>query len=260
VEVAYAQFAYYYDRLMADMPYSSWMSFLRECWHRHQVNPLSLVDLGCGTGNLTLQLAQVGLQVTGIDISTDMLAVAQEKTEELGKLSGLANGGSVHWIEQDIRYWELPHPMDCAISFCDCLNYLTDEKDVRLAFQRTFAGLSPGGLFIFDVHAPRQLIGYAEAQPFVMNDEDISYIWTCDYDEVRREIEHHLVIFVRENEKSVPLYRRTEEFHVQRAYPAEWIRLELEECGFEIVSVSADFTFNPPTEESERLFFAARRP
>lgn len=258
--MAYAQFAYHYDRLMTDMPYPSWMSFLRQCWHQYDVIPHTLVDLGCGTGSLSLPLAQAGLQVTGIDISTDMLAVAQDKTENLRKLSGFTKGGSVQWIEQDMREWELPNRVDCVISFCDCLNYLTEEDEVRLTFERTFAGLAAGGLFVFDVHAPRQLVEYAQSQPFIMDEPDIAYIWTCDYDEARMEIEHHLSIFDRQNVKGVDLYRKIEETHVQRAYPMQWIEDQLEACGFDILSVSADFSFDPPVEQSERLFFVARRP
>lgn len=258
--MAYAQFAYHYDRLMSDMPYPSWMSFLRQCWQQYDVSPQTLVDLGCGTGSLSLPLAQAGLQVTGIDISSDMLAVAQDKSEELRKLSGFAKGGSVQWMEQDMREWLLSAPVDCVISFCDCLNYLTDEADIRLAMEKSYAGLRSGGLFIFDIHAPRQLVGYAESQPFVMDEQDISYIWTCDYDEARMEIEHHLSIFERQNVKGLDLYRKIEETHVQRAYPQEWMVDQLNACGFDILSVSADFTFEPPTQQSERLFFVARRP
>lgn len=258
--MAYAQFAYHYDRLMSDMPYPSWMSFLRQCWHKYDVSPQTLVDLGCGTGSLSLPLAQAGLKVIGIDISSDMLAVAQDKTEGLSKLPGFVKGGSVQWIEQDIREWELPNPVDCAISFCDSLNYLTEEDDISLAFERTYAGLAEGGLFIFDVHAPLQLVGYVESQPFIMDETDIAYIWTCDYDEARMEIEHHLSIFEQQNGQGSQLYRKIEETHTQRAYSREWITDQLVACGFDILSVSADFSFDAPEDQSERLFFVARRP
>jgi SAM-dependent methyltransferase len=258
--VAYAQFAYQYDRLMSDMPYPSWLSFLRQCWDHYNVNPHTLVDLGCGTGSLSLPLAQSGIQVTGIDISTDMLAVAHDKSEDLRRLSRFVKGGSVQWIEQDMREWALPNTVDCVISFCDCLNYLTEEEDVQQALERTFAGLTSGGLFIFDVHAPRQLVGYAESQPFIMDEPDIAYIWTCEYDEARMEIEHHLSIFDRQSVKGTELYRRIEETHIQRAYTQHWIEAQLKACGFELLSVSADFTFDSPVEQSERLFFVARHP
>ncbi|MEX1031130.1 MAG: class I SAM-dependent methyltransferase [Paenibacillaceae bacterium] len=245
---------------MSDMPYPSWLSFLRQCWDQYNVSPHTLVDLGCGTGSLSLPLAQSGMQVTGIDISADMLAVAHNKSEELRKLSQFAKGGSIQWIEQDMREWELPNRVDCVISFCDCLNYLTEEDDVLLAIKKTFAGLTPGGLFIFDVHAPQQLVGYAESQPFIMDEPDIAYIWTCEYDEARMEIEHHLSIFDRQTMKGTELYRKIEETHIERAYPREWIEQQLTMSGFEVLSVSADFTFDPPVEQSERLFFVARRP
>jgi SAM-dependent methyltransferase len=265
----YGQFAYIYDRLMEDMPYPRWISFLRQCWDGSG-KPATLVDLGCGTGNISIPLAQSGLRVFGIDLSDDMLAVAQEKTEQQQRTFPFAPGGSVTWLQQDMREWELPEPVDAVISCCDCINYLTEEADLAETFRQTYAGLKPGGTFIFDVHTEGQLRSYAEMQPFTLNDDDISYIWTSDLDEERCEIEHDLAIFVRESEwfasddsvdrdnsfsPDVRRYLRIDETHVQRAYPLRRIEALLKESGFTQVSQFADFVRKAPTPETERAFF-----
>lgn len=80
--VAYNQFAYYYDRLMEGMPYAEWLEFLQQCWKQYGL-PQTIADLGCGTGSLALPLAQQGHEVYGIDLSEDMLAVAQQRHKKL---------------------------------------------------------------------------------------------------------------------------------------------------------------------------------
>lgn len=259
----YGQFAYIYDKLMEDMPYPRWLSFIRQCWEASG-KPETVVDLGCGTGNLSIPLAQSGLRVYGIDLSDDMLAVAQDKTEQQQRTFPFAAGGSVTWLQQDMREWELPEQVDSVISCCDCINYLTEEADLAETFRQTFAGLKDGGTFIFDVHTEGQLRSYAEMQPFTLNDDDISYIWTSDLDEERCEIEHDLAIFVREAEwlgsdSSAELgdsrYLRIDETHVQRAYPLPRIEALLKESGFSQIYVYADFARKAPTPKTERAFF-----
>ncbi|GAA3407599.1 class I SAM-dependent DNA methyltransferase [Paenibacillus hodogayensis] len=263
----YGQFAYIYDRLMEDMPYPQWLRFIRQCWEEFG-KPASIVDLGCGTGNLSIPLAQSGLRVYGIDLSDDMLAVAQDKTERQQRTFPFAQGGSVTWLQQDMTEWELAEPVDSVISCCDCINYLTEEDDLRDAFRQTFAGLKDGGVFIFDVHTEGQLRSYAEMQPFTLRDDDVSYIWTSELDEERCEIEHDLAIFIRESEwlaadaperKAAEAddsrYVRIDERHVQRAYPLDRIAHWLKEAGFAEIRSYADFTHKTPTPETERAFF-----
>lgn len=267
--MSYGQFAYIYDRLMEDMPYSRWHRFLRQCWEPGGA-PATVVDLGCGTGNISIPLAQSGLRVIGIDLSEDMLAVAHAKAESRQRLFASAQGGEVVWLRQDMQEWALPEQVDAVISCCDCINYLTEEEELAATFRQTFSGLKPGGTFIFDVHTQQQLRRYAEEQPFTLREADISYIWTCDLDEERCEIEHDLAIFVRESEwgsasansadaMDASRYVRIDETHVQRAYPLERIGELLRESGFEDISVYADFTREAPDEETERAFFVCRK-
>jgi SAM-dependent methyltransferase len=261
--MAYEQFAYIYDRLMEDMPYEEWLGFAKQCWEKHGT-PKTVVDLGCGTGTISIPLAEQGFEVFGIDLSEDMLAVAQQKLDE-GRRTTARTGGSVTWLQQDLRDWELGRPADAVISFCDCMNYLVEEDDIVQALQAAYAGLKDGGVFIFDMHTQHQLQGYAEAQPYFLNDDDIAYIWTCDFDPGKSEIEHELTIFVREessleygsDDAITPRFHRVEELHVQRAYDLGWVKQHLKEAGFRDVSVYGDFLWKAVTETTERAFFVA---
>ncbi|MFC4776749.1 class I SAM-dependent DNA methyltransferase [Paenibacillus sp. GCM10023252] len=250
---SYGQFATVYDRLMEEMPYAEWLRFIRESWDRYGT-PSTLVDLGCGTGSLSIPLARTGLKVYGIDLSADMLSVARSKWDGSSQQMMRHQAGSIRWLQQDMRDWELPEPVDAVVSFCDCVNYLTEHEDVEAAFQATAANLKDGGVFLFDVHPPKQLVRYAEEQPFILDERDVAYIWTCDFDEDRVEIEHHLTIFARDSGSK---YERFEEIHIQRAYDPEWITAALLRAGFRTVDRYADFQLQEPSPHAERLFFAA---
>lgn len=260
---SYREFASVYDRLMEEMPYAEWLIFARRCFEKYGM-PKSVVDLGCGTGNISIPLAKSGFEVFGIDLSSDMLAIARSKWDEPPSSIGTGGGaGSIRWLQQDMRDWDLPRPVDAVISFCDCLNYLTEPEDVVSTLRQTYAGLAPGGLFVFDVHAPRTLEKYAEEQPFVYDEKDVAYLWTSEYDAEDRIIRHDLTFFVRD--ESAPgaasgLYRRFTESHAQRAYDPDWIAERLKAAGFELLHRSADFEWDAPSEDSERLFYVARKP
>lgn len=253
---SYQKFAYVYDELMEDMPYPDWIRFARTAWERHGM-PHTVVELGCGTGSITIPLVNSGFEVTALDLSADMLAVARRKMEATPQGHRLFRDGSVRWVQQDMREWEVPEQVDSVISFCDCLNYLLEPEDIIRTFERTYNGLKPGGSFVFDVHHPNTLRRYDEDQPFVWDDRSVSYIWTCELDTRRNEIEHHLSIFAREKGIGNDVYRRFEEVHVQRAYDPEWMKIQLIKCGFRSIEIYADFEWVETTEGAARLFFVA---
>lgn len=251
--MAYGRFAQVYDRLMADMPYGEWLRFVEECWEKVG-RPRTIADLGCGTGNLAIPLARTGLTVYGIDLSEDMLAKAQEKWLS-GEQAG-ASGGQLLFLAQDMREWEVPEPVDAVLSFCDCLNYITEEEDVAAVFNQTYRNLRPGGVFVFDVLTRRRFEYYAAYEPFVWNEEDLAYIWTSKWDEERQEIEHELTFFVQEDDGR---FVRFQEWHVQRAYPQERLVQLLAEAGFSQIETVGDFTWEAAHADTERAFFVARK-
>ncbi|MCR8631475.1 class I SAM-dependent DNA methyltransferase [Paenibacillus radicis (ex Xue et al. 2023)] len=264
--MAYDLFAYHYDRLMEDMPYEEWLGFLSQCWDKHG-QPRSIADLGCGTGSIAIPLAQQGYEVYGIDLSEDMLAVAQNKSLDAEQSLPFPGAGGVTWLQQDLRDWQLMRPVDAVISLCDCFNYLLEEDDVSQAFVQAYSGLKDEGVFVFDVHTPFQLKAYAQEQPFFLNEDDIAYIWTSELDLARCEIEHALTIFAKDNAAGAGSidavesnrFSRIDEYHVQRAYPLDWLKEQLLAAGFREVDCYADFLWKPVTETTQRAFFVARK-
>ena len=250
---AYGAFALCYDRLMEHMPYDRWLEWVKCSWERYG-KPHTVVDLGCGTGTLTIALAEAGLKVYGLDNSPDMLAVAEAKVKERAD----AGRGEMVFLEQDMRDWTLTESVDAVYSFCDSLNYLPGLSDLGSTFASVFRALRPNGLFLFDMLSENQYEWYGKEQPFVLDEDDVAYIWHCDYDKDEGLIEHDLTIFFSEDGGKT--FRRFDECHVQRAYAPSIVVRELERAGFVDVRCGSDFSWNEPNEQSERLFFAAVKP
>ncbi|MFD2116279.1 class I SAM-dependent DNA methyltransferase [Paenibacillus yanchengensis] len=244
-----SEFAIAYDRLMDDMPYERWVEFVEKAWHTYGT-PETIVELGCGTGNVTLPLARTGKQMIGIDLSADMLTIAREKWERQAALTPV-----IEWLEQDMCEWQSAHLVDAVVSFCDSINYLLEPEQIVATFESTWRALKPGGIFIFDVRLPEHFQQYNVEQPFVLDEEDIAYIWHCDYDEDTMTIEHLLTIFSQSSSSSV--FRRFEERQLQRAYEPEWLESVLRKTGFTQVDQYADFSMSDFTVVNDRLFFVA---
>ncbi|WP_166238438.1 class I SAM-dependent DNA methyltransferase [Paenibacillus turpanensis] len=255
MSASYTGFADVYDRLMEDMPYGDWVEFALQVWDSGDAPGLA-VDLGCGTGNVSIPLAQLGWNVTGIDLSPAMINVARRKAAVAAGAMKAA-GGSAAFEEGDMRSWAPERPADFVFSFCDCLNYLRYDRDVRDTFRAVYEGLAPGGRFVFDLHHPSMLPRFAEEQPFLLREEEIAYLWTSEWDGERSEISHELTFFIQEHGG---FYRRVEEKHIQRAYEPgeiiEWLRAS----GFDRVRACADFSFDEVDESTERMFFIAYKP
>ncbi len=245
----YLQFAALYDRLMEDIPYQRWLEFARNQWQKRWgvagERPPTVVDLACGTGTLTAMLASQGYHMIGIDLSENMLAVAEEKTRGL----------SVHLSHQDMRDFSLPYPVDTVLCFVDSLNYLLNEIDVQQTFHTIYQQLNEDGIFLFDVHTPHKIREIFGNHTFYLVDDEVSYIWQCSTDPVQLTVEHDLTFFVRESD--CDLYQKFDECHQQRAYPLHQLEEWLKRAGFQQIEFSAEFGEETPGPEHERVFVAA---
>ncbi|MEB3750424.1 class I SAM-dependent DNA methyltransferase [Geobacillus icigianus] len=246
--MTYGWFADWYDVLMADAPYGEWQSFVERSFARYARRPgRRVIDIGCGTGELAIRLAKDGWQVAGVDLSAQMLSIAQEKAE--------AAGVHVPLFEQNMAELDGFSDLDGALVFCDALNYLMNEEDVQTTFAAVSRALGAGGLLLFDVHSVYKMDVLFRDAVFADQGEDISYIWTCHPLDWPHSVGHELTFFVRRGDR----YERFDEWHEQRTFEQAVYEQWLDAAGFEVLEVTADFTDAPPTETAERLFFVARK-
>jgi SAM-dependent methyltransferase len=247
--MSYEHFAYLYDELMQDAPYDEWVRFVSEKLQKYQVNGMDMLDLACGTGELSVRFAKEGFSVSGVDLSADMLAVAQAKAQE--------HGQQIPFYEQDMANLEGHQEFDIIGIFCDSLNYLKSESDVIDTFANVFNHLKDDGLFTFDVHSTYKISEVFINQTFSFVEDHLSYIWNSFPGEYPDSVEHELTFFVLDEQTGK--YDRFDELHFQRTYSVEQYTDWLEAAGFDILEVCADFENKQPQPMSERIFFIARK-
>ncbi|PLR87665.1 class I SAM-dependent DNA methyltransferase [Bacillus sp. V33-4] len=247
--MTYEKFAYLYDELMKDVPYDKWVDLLMEKTEKYAVNGRHLLDLACGTGELSIRLARAGFSVSGVDLSADMLTVAQAKAAE--------NRLAIGFYQQNMAEVTGFDEVDIAGIFCDSLNYLETKQDVKDTFRSVNSQLKKGGLFLFDVHSIYKVTKIFMNETFAVDGEKISYIWNCFPGDVPNSVEHDLIFFVLDELSGK--YDRFQEYHKQRTFPIYEYEGWLQEAGFDVLEILADFEDDEPDEQSERIFFIARK-
>ena len=246
---AYTGFAYVYDEYMDNIPYEEWSGYLLRLLKEQGIEPeMTVADLGCGTGTVTMILDEAGYDCIGIDNAQEMLTIAAEKMYESER--------QIIYSLQDMRDFSLPYSVDAMISICDSMNYITSQKDLQKVFQCVYAGLEEGGVFIFDlktIHFFRDILAdhtYAE------NRDTSAFVWDNSYDEETRNNEYELAVFVQ-NEDG--FFERYEEKHYQHGFENEEVLSAAGAAGLKTVAVYDAFTHQPPQPDSERLYYIFKK-
>ena len=242
---AYTALARCYDRLTVDVDYGKWADYIERHFRGLKRPVRSVVELGCGSGSLTKLLAERGYAVTALDLSSDMLSVAEQK----------CRGLDVLFLCQDMSRLALLEPADAVVSCLDSVNYITRPAALRRTFQRVYKSLLPGGLFLFDVKTPAALEG-AGGQTYLDEDDDLFCVWRGEYSPRRRVCGYGLDLFVREENGS---WSRGGEYHEEYAYTMDELDGFLREAGFQTIKQYGDKTMRAPKEGAYRVFFAARK-
>lgn len=243
---AYTSFAQVYDLFMDNVPYDEWCAYICERLKKHGIADGPVLDLGCGTGELTRKLAACGYDMTGVDVSVDMLQKAMEKQTD----------PPILYLLQEMQTLELDGCVRAVCCTCDCVNYVLEPQELSEAFRRVAACLESGGVFIFDMNTAykyEQLLGdhtFAESRP------EGSFIWENYYDEETRINEYDLTLFIPE---AGELYRRYVETHYQRNYKVEQIVDFLQQAGLVCEGMYDDYTDAGVKADSERITFVTRK-
>lgn len=243
---SYSDFARVYDELMhRDINYEKWADYIENLFDIYGVNPSLVCDLACGTGNITIPLAKRGYDMTGVDISEDMLNIARSKSERLDIL----------FLNQNITDLDLYGTMGAFLCMIDGINYILPPKSLLKLFTRIkTCFINDSGIFIFDISTPYKLKNIIGSNTFIHCGEKIFYTWQNRYIESKRLSDMFLTFFVKQGKK----YTRFEERHLQKAHsPGELVKL-LRKAGFSQIDMYDELTFNPPRPDSERIVFACR--
>ena len=244
----YQAFAELYDELMDDVDYESWADYYTRLLSIYGVRNGKVCECACGTGGLTIPLYRRGFQMTGVDISREMLWEAAQKSRK--------QGIAMPFVQQDMKALNLHRPMDAVLATCDGVNYLLTEEDLLSFFRAAHRAIKPGGALIFDVSTPYKLQHVLCSGLMAEDRENITYMWQNSWNEKQRTVSLDLVFFVREKENQ---YRRIEEHQKQRAWDEKTLKENLWHAGFRAVSIYGDFTLNSSTDGNQRWHVAATR-
>ena len=244
---SYQKFANVYDIFMEDTPYQKWFEHIQSVLKKNNINPKTICELGCGTGRMTTLFAKQDYEVIGIDLSAEMLMIAQDTAyeEELQILYTL----------QDMKDFEIQAPVDIICSCCDSMNYLTEDEELLSCFIQVKKYLKAEGLFIFDMNTQHKYENTLGNNVFADQTETAAYVWTNYYD-TEEEINEYEVSFFIQNEDGT--YDRSVENHYQRSYSLEKVKNLLGKAGLEIIELTDNYTNNTLSEKSERMTIISR--
>lgn len=195
---------------------------------RHFRIPVStILDVGCGTGTLAIEMASRGWEAWGIDASAEMVHEAQRKVP--------GAGAQATFLQQDMRTLQAPRRVRLVTSMFDTLNHVSSADELLATFRRVASALLPGGHFMFDLN----------------NEHCYSTLWTQD-----EEIRHKDFTLLLENSFDAASGRArcvvtltprgggetVTEVVEEKLFPASEVRSLLEKAGFR-VCVSEEFAF-----------------
>lgn len=257
--MAYETLASIYDILMDDVNYEAWAEYLHTQLEKHGCPDKRLLDLGCGTGNITIPLAQKGYEITAVDLSEEMLAQAKEKTNVLRKSGELLR---IDWQMQDMTALELYDKEDTFMLFdgviatFDAFNHITEPEALQFLLQDLSDHMNDNGVLIFDIQTPYKLKEYLGNHIYTLHREDVEYVWENQFDEEEQICQMDITFFLRQENG---LYQKVTEHHSERVYEPELLQLWLNLSGFDVVGIYQELSEQPLEKDSHRAVFVARR-
>lgn len=244
----YSEFSNFYDSLMGDVDYPARTEYLCGLFKKFDKMPTLLLDLACGTGGFSNEMAERNVQVIGVDISEEMLSVAREKSAEKGL--------DVLYLCQAAEELDLYGTVDGAICCMDSLNHITDYDELCRAISRVSLFLEKDRLFIFDVNTPykhREVLG---DNTFVIEEEGIFCVWDNFYDEENLTTQINLDFF---REDSDGKYWRSSDYIEERAYTENEILSALEAAGLAVEAIYGELSEKDVEKDTQRAVYITRK-
>jgi SAM-dependent methyltransferase len=208
-----------------------------------QIREGLIVELGCGSGWSALELVKANYQVLGIDLSADLIAIARRRVPQ------------AEFRVESLWKAEIPS-CHAVISIGECLNYLFDTESDRPTilqlFHRIYQALVPGGIFIFDLVEPGQVLPETTTKSF---NEGQDWIVLVEKEEnPESNILTRRIISFRQ---VGAYYRRDDEIHHLQLYKSTEIAEALNQVGFQVQIQHSYGEYNLRTAHAA---FIARKP
>ncbi len=228
----YKNFSYYFDQIMECIDYNEWLYFTEENVKEHS----KILDLACGSGLLAMLLNIDGYQTDGLDLSSDMISLANDRFK--------GNHINRRLFEADMTDFSLDEKYDVVTCYFDSINHLESLDLVRKCFNCVYETLNEGGLFLFDVFSKSK---YEEMNDVELKEDfdDFSYTWKMTLKQPNI-LEHDIVI--------------TSEDTYHEQYNEYFYELNdiIDKNKFEIIKIVGDFN-NDLSAEDERILVVLKK-
>lgn len=246
----YRHLARYYDVLTQNVGYARRAAYFDELIRRYARNerPVLLLDLACGTGSLSVELANRGYDVIGTDASQDMLLAASSKAAGVG--------ADILFLCQSMEKLDLYGTVDACVCALDSLNHLPDEAALSRVMNRVALFLCPGGIFVFDVNTAHKHRHVLADNVFLYDLPQVYCVWQNRFHEQGCRVDITLDLFGREADGRFARY--TERFS-ERVFSGACLERCLKENGLRLLEVFAEDTLEKPREDTQRLVYIAMR-
>ncbi|KAA3631233.1 MAG: methyltransferase domain-containing protein [Calditrichaeota bacterium] len=249
----YNKFASVYDTMNADRHSVQMVDYCKKIFKKFKIKPKTGLDLCCGTGTAISKLSELGIRMSGLDQSAQMLAVAAKKLK--GKNVTLYQKELPGFRLLDKNDSKKKVTFDLVTSFYDSLNYMLTESKLKQAFISTAKHLNHGGYFIFDMNTPTALKTIWDEQTYAGKKDDMAWIWENEYNPSKKQAICKATFF----KKKGNLWERFEEEHHEQGYANTTIKKLLRSSGFALDGFYECRTFDNPTRESYRVCAVARK-
>ncbi len=243
----YSFFAQHYDLLMQDAAYPARAGFYREMLAQYGQGQGILLDLACGTGTLSIEMAQAGYEVIGVDQSEAMLSIARKKALEAGT--------EILFLQQRMQDLDLYGTVDACICTLDSLNHINSLRQLQMIVQKIALFLNPGGCFIFDVNTLYKHQYVLADHSFVYELPDLYCVWQNQYDPNVHAVDIRLDFFKNQG----PYYHRESESFRESYYSDETLTDVLREAGFQIQGRFDDIAKAAPSAETQRITYVCQK-
>ena len=258
VFLEYLNFAEFYDALTENVEYpkrAQRIDFLIKKYLHTDTDGRLLLDLACGSGSLSEELAKLNYDVIGVDNSPAMLNQAM--------LKKLKSQLPIQYLCQDMKELDMFGTIDVTVCTLDSLNHLKDADEIQQVINKVSLFAQPGGLFIFDMNTLYKHHEILKDKIFLYDTEQVFCTW-----ENRLHgdtVEMQLTFFAHDEETDS--YYRSDEFITETAYPVDLIEEIIKKAGLELLAefdadnnLDVPEQLSPVSETTQRILFVTQKP
>ena len=235
--------AQYYDILNYLADYKRVADYIEDIFRIYGKTPQLILDLACGTGNITIELNNRGYDMTGLDLSVEMLSAASAKSEKNIK----SMKSDILWLNQDMCDFELYGTVDAVVCCFDSLNYILDEEKIEKCFALVYNYLNPGGLFIFDVNSEYKFEHLYGKNDVILENGKVLCAWRNYYNKKSKICNFDLTLFV---EQKNGFYARYDETQSEKYYSKDFFKDVLKKNNFSDINIYYNFIANSKSDSS----------